>query len=82
MTSRKVLKKKRHCLEFSKERWSIPSIKNFACQVEINFKQPVHVQTTATQTDSVLPAPSSEVSRELKMETFSGRRQLQPDVTS
>ena len=62
MTSRKVLKKKRHCLEFSKERWSIPSKKDFACQVENNFKQPVHVQTTATQTDLVLPAPSSEVS--------------------
>ena len=62
MTSRKVLKKKRHCLEFSKERWSIPSKKDFACQVENNFKQPVHVQTTATQTDLVLPTPSSEVS--------------------
>ena len=62
MTSRKVLNRKRHCLEISKERWSIPSIKDFACQLEINFKQPVHVQTSATQTDSVLPAPSSEVS--------------------
>ena len=64
MTSRKVLKKKRHCFEFSwgAPRWSIPSKKDFACQVEINFKQPVHVQTTDTQTDSVLPASSSEVS--------------------
>ena len=63
MTSRKVLKKKRHCLEFSKERWSIPSKRpDFACDVEINFKQPVYVQTTATQTDSVLTASSSEVS--------------------
>ena len=63
MTRRKVhvLKRKRHCLEFSQERWSIPSKKDFACQVEINFKQPVHVQTTVTQTYSVLPAPSSEV---------------------
>ena len=63
MTRRKVhvLKRKRHCLEFSQERWSIPWKKDFACQVEINFKQPVHVQTTVTQTDSVLPAPSSEV---------------------
>ena len=43
MTSRKVLKRKRHCLEFSEERWSIPSKKDFACQVEKNFKQPVHV---------------------------------------
>ena len=49
-------------MEFSKERWSIPSKKDFACQVEINFKEPVHVQTTATPTDSVLPTPSSEVS--------------------
>ena len=49
MTSRKVLNRKRHCLEISKERWSIPSIKDFACQLEINFKQPVHVQTSATQ---------------------------------
>ena len=40
MTSRKVIKKKRHCLEFSKERWSIPSKKDFACQVATNFKQP------------------------------------------
>ena len=62
MTSRKVLKRKRHCLEFSEERWSIPSKKDFACQVEMNFRQTVHVQTTATQTDSVLPTPSSEVS--------------------
>ena len=62
MTSRKVLKRKRHCLEFSEERWSIPSKKDFACQVEMNFRQTVHVQTTATQTDSVLPTPSFEVS--------------------
>ena len=62
MTRRKVLKRKRHCLEFSRERWCIPSKKDFACQVEINFKQPVHVQTTVTQTGSVLPVPSSEVS--------------------
>ncbi|CAH3163055.1 unnamed protein product, partial [Porites lobata] len=39
----------------SKARWSIPSKKDFACQVEISFKQPAH-------TDSVLPAPSSKVS--------------------
>ena len=51
----------RHCLEISKARWSIPSKKDFACQVEISFKQPAHAQTIATQTDSVLPAPSSEV---------------------
>ena len=31
--------------------WSIPSKKGFASQVEIDFKQPVHVQTTDTQTD-------------------------------
>ena len=62
MTGRKVLKRKRHCLEISKARWSIPSKKDFACQVEISFKQPAHAQTIATQTDSVLPAPSSEVS--------------------
>ena len=67
MTGRKVLKRKRHCLEISKARWSIPSKKDFACQVELSFKQPAHVQTIATQTiatqtDPVLPAPSSEVS--------------------
>ena len=62
MTGRKVLKRKRHCLEISKARWSIPSKKDFVCQVEISFKQPAHVQTIATQTDPVLPAPSSEVS--------------------
>ena len=49
-------------MEISRARWSIPSKKDFACQVEIGFKQPAHVQTIATQTDSVLPAPSSEVS--------------------
>ena len=53
MTSRKVLRRKIHSLEFSKERWSIMSKKDFACHVEINFKQSLHVQTTATQTDSV-----------------------------
>ena len=37
MTSRKVLNRKRHCLEISKERWSIPSIKDFACQLEIKL---------------------------------------------
>ena len=42
MTNRKVLKGKRHCLEFSKERWSIPSKNDFACPVEIDFKQPVN----------------------------------------
>ena len=68
MTGRKVLKKKRHCLEISNARWSIPSKKDFACQVEISFKQPVHVQTTATQTDAVLPAPSSEVSAGAKQD--------------
>ena len=49
-------------MEISKERWSIPSKKDFSCQVKISFKQPVYVQTAATQTDSVLPAPLSEVS--------------------
>ena len=62
MTGREVLKRKRHCLEISKARWSIRSKKDFACQVEISFNQPAHVQTIATQTNPVLPAPSSEVS--------------------
>ena len=62
MTGRKVLKRKRHCLEISKVHWSIPSKKDFACQVEIGFKQPTYVQTIATQTDSVLPAPSFKLS--------------------
>ena len=62
MTGREVLKRKRYCLEISKARWSIRSKKDFACQVGISFKQPAHAQTIATQTDFVLPAPSSEVS--------------------
>ena len=37
MTGRELLKRKRHCLEISKGRWSIRSKKDFACQVEISF---------------------------------------------
>ena len=37
MTGRELLKRKRHCLEISKARWSIRSKKDFACQVEISF---------------------------------------------
>ena len=62
MTGRKVLKRKRHCLEISKARWSIPSKKDFACLVEISYNNPLMSKLLPRRLTQVYLLPSSEVS--------------------